>query len=92
MREPASDEHVAPVKSKELDQLVELAQAAACGDDECRLDPLGVLAAERLLRQVTEAADDLSCVVRCEVTVGPVDQPLGWLCHESIVPNGATWR
>jgi hypothetical protein len=50
VRQSAGDEHVSPVKSKELDQLVEPAQVASRGDDERGLDALGVLAAECILR------------------------------------------
>jgi hypothetical protein len=35
VRQPAGDEHVSPVKSKQLDLLVEPAQVASCGEDEC---------------------------------------------------------
>jgi len=34
VRQPAGDEHVSPVESKQLDQLVEPAQVAICGEDE----------------------------------------------------------
>jgi len=64
---------------------MESAEVAGRGEDERRLDALGVLAAERILRQAAEAADDLGCVIGCEVTPDPVDQPLGWPCHGSIV-------
>jgi hypothetical protein len=50
VRQAAGDEHVSPVKSKELDQLVEPTPVAICSEDECRLDTFGVLVAERILR------------------------------------------
>ena len=90
MRQPASYEHVSPVKSKELDQLMESAQVAGCGKDECRLDTLGVLAAERIVCQAAKQADDLGRILGGEVVSDLVDQPPGWLCHESMVPNRDT--
>jgi hypothetical protein len=59
VRELTGDQHVSPVESKELDQLVEPAQAAICREDGRHLDTLGVLVAVLILRQSGEPADDL---------------------------------